>query len=447
MQQQSILAFCYLFLCILPVCQGQDEVLEAYIKEAIETNHGLKEQSFLLEKNRLALEEARQLFKPTVDFGITYTVSAGGRNISFPIGDIMNPVYTTLNQLTMTTNFPQLENVEENFLPNNFYDARFRISQPLINREIYYNKQIKSAFIQLKEVEIQVFKRELVMEVKQAYFQYLQAMDAVKIFDNALALLAENKRINESLLRNDKVIPAVLLRIESEITNVKAQKNEATTNVKNAAAYLNFLRNTSLETPIGILPTSNRQAPNDAALMAAGQREELDQLNVAQSINALVVDMENAYKVPQLGLQIDLGSQNFNFEYGGYVLAGLSAEIPIYAANRNKLQVQQAELDIKATGEKIAAAEKQIALQTLTAKNEVIATIDTWKSYRSQLTNSKRQYEDTLRRYKEGVSNYIELLDARTQLTNMTLQQSISWYNVLIKEAALERANASYPLP
>ncbi|MEZ4955484.1 MAG: TolC family protein, partial [Saprospiraceae bacterium] len=354
--------------------------------------------------------------------------------------------YSTLNQITMTNSFPQIENEEVQFLPHNFYDARFRITQPLINREIYFNKKIKREMVGLKEVEIQVFKRELVKEVKTAYYQYLQATEAISIFDNALGLLAENKRVNESLLRNDKVIPSVLLRIESEITNVKAQKNEALTNQQNAAAYFNFLQNRDLEAPIETDELVLAELIAEQTAMQMGNREELQQLQTAQAINALVVELENAYKVPQVGVQVDVGSQNFDFKYGGYVLAGLAVEVPIFAGNRNKLQVQQAQLDLKATAEKIAQVETQIELQTATARNSMLAAIETWRSYQAQLTNARRQYDDTFRRYKEGVSNYIEVLDARTQVTNVELQQSLSMYTVLLKQAELERAVAGFDL-
>lgn len=426
---------------------SQNNILDKYINEAITTNHGLKEQQFLLEKNMLALDEAKSLYKPTVNFGLNYTVAAGGRSISFPIGDIMNPVYSTLNQLTMTSAFPQIENVEEQFLPNNFYDARFRIQQPIINREIYFNKKIKGQLINLKKIEIDVFKRELVKEIKVAYFQYMQATEAIAIYDAALELLLENKRVNKSLLKNDKIIPSVLLRIENEITNVKAQQNDALANEKNAAAYFNFLLNRDLETPIKKNDDLINSIELDGIVFQKKNREELLQLNKAQEINATVVEMESAYKMPNVGLQLDVGSQDFNFKYSGYLLAGLSAEVPIYEGGRNKLQIQQAELDIKATAEKITQVEKQIELQASTARNSMLAAIETWRSYDNQIINAERLYNDTFRRYKEGVSNYIEVLDARVQITNIQLQQSLAFYNALIKQAELERAMAAYTLP
>ena len=239
----------------------------------------------------------------------------------------------------------------------------------------------------------------------------------------------------------------MLLRVDSEITNVEAQKNEALTNQKNAAAYFNFLLNRDLEAAIEVDEEVLATLVVDGSDLQAGNREELNQLNKAQAINAWVMELENAYMVPKVGVQLDVGSQNFDFDYGGYLLGGLSVEFPIYTAKRNKLQVQQAELDIRATAEKIAQVEKQIELQTQTARNSMLAAYETWQSFQSQLSNAQRQYRDTFRRYKEGISNYIEVLDARTQVTNMELQQMLSKYTVLIKKVELERAVASYRLP
>ena len=59
---------------------------------------------------------------------------------------------------------------------------------------------------------------------------------------------------------------------------------------------------------------------------------------------------------------------------------------------------------------------------------------------------ARQYYRDTFRRYKEGVTSYIELLDARTQVTNLDVRRSIAYYNVLMRKAELERALAAYPL-
>ncbi len=451
---RGIIRLFFFPLLFLPlIVAGQSNPLDAYIQEAIQNSHALKEKQFVLERNLLALEEAKRLYYPTVNLNGTYTLAAGGRRLEFPVGDLLNPVYSTLNQMTNSTQFPQIENVNELLAPNNFYDIKVRAQQPIINAEIKINRSIKNAQVSLQEIDMQVYRRELAKNVKLAYYQYLQAREAVQIYQNATQLLQESKRVNESLVRNDKAIPSVITRTNSEIAAVEAQAVDARNQQRNAAAYFNHLLSRSLDQPIAI-DTIQIVQGGDRILVSEQEgrpfilenREEIAQLNKAQEINKLVVNLEETYRKPKLGAQLDVGSQAFGLDVGPYALLGISLEIPLWTANRNKLQVQQAASNVSALNEQIAQVKDQIQLQIRIAQNAVQAEQDILKSYDTQQDAARQYYRDTFRRYKEGVTSYIELLDARTQVTNLDVRRSIAYYNVLMRKAELERALAAYPL-
>src|SRR5699024_4971122 len=136
---------------------------------------------------------AKGLFYPRIGLQAGYTTADGGRSIALPIGDMLNGVYTTLNDLTQTQKFPQLENQNINFLPKNFYDVKLHTEIPIINTQLHYNKEIKSQKVQLSQYELIIYKRKLVAKVKSGYYQYLQTLDAIKIYQSALHLANENK--------------------------------------------------------------------------------------------------------------------------------------------------------------------------------------------------------------------------------------------------------------
>jgi len=321
---RGIIRLLFFPLLFLPlIVAGQSNPLDAYIQEAIQNSHALKEKQFVLERNLLALEEAKRLYYPTVNLNGTYTLAAGGRRLEFPIGDLLNPVYSTLNQMTNSNQFPQVDNVNELLAPNNFYDIKVRAQQPIINAEIKINRSIKSAQVSLQEIDMQVYRRELAKNVKLAYYQYLQAREAAQIYQNATQLLQESKRVNESLVRNDKAIPSVITRSNSEIAAVDAQAVEARTQQRNAAAYFNHLLGRSLDQTIAI-DTIQIVQGGDRILVSEQEgrpfiletREEIAQLNKAQEINQLVVNLEETYRKPKLGAQLDVGSQAFGLDVG-----------------------------------------------------------------------------------------------------------------------------------
>src|SRR5688572_20841093 len=73
--------------------------LSAYIDEGLKGNIALKQKNISLEQARQSLDIARSYFLPSVNVLADYTSGDGGRSIKIPIGDLLNPVYGSLNQL------------------------------------------------------------------------------------------------------------------------------------------------------------------------------------------------------------------------------------------------------------------------------------------------------------------------------------------------------------
>src|SRR5690606_29133136 len=140
------------------------ETLDRYVQEGLASNLVMKQRDVSLQKARYALKSAKSLYLPTVAFQAGYQTADGGRNIPLPIGDLLNPVYRTLNQLTGTGAFPEIENETINFLPKNYYDAHIRTTLPLVNTDIGMNKRIHEQQLLLSELDVAIYKRELIKE-------------------------------------------------------------------------------------------------------------------------------------------------------------------------------------------------------------------------------------------------------------------------------------------
>lgn len=440
--------FCYLLLLPFGKNIFAQAHLDSYIKQSLDSSYILKQERFLLSKSLAILEEARGLYRPNVNFSTTYTIGAGGRSIDFPIGDLLNPVYTTLNQLTQSNQFPLLENQRVVLNPYNFYDSKFRTTMPLINAEIKINEKVKAVAIPMKEAEINVYKRELVKDVKIAYFRYTQATQGIQIFENALKLLQELRRVNQSLVNNGIANTSIVMRSNAEIAKIEAQLNEAKNNQKNAVAYLNFLQNKPFDDTIlldTIFLSHNTTFQKDIKADIQ-HREELQKLAAAAELATLGVAYQKTYFKPKLGSFVDLGSQGFLDKRGQslYVFGGLSFEYPIYDGKRNKNRIAQAELDQKALAATTENVENQLALQLTVAVNSYYSALNIYENNQSQIQLTKRYYNDIFKRYKEGQALLIEVMEAQTQQLNAELQRSIALSNVWIKLAEMERISAGY---
>lgn len=442
-----------LFIFLLPVLVQAQSSLDSYIDSALTNNRVLQQKNISLEKATLALSIAKSYYYPNVGFQAGYQTADGGRDINLPLGDLLNGVYGTLNQLTGSNNFPQLKNQQVNFLPKNFYDAKLRTTMPLYNQDIYYNKKIAHQQIALSELDIDVYKRELIKNVKEAYYNYLTALQAINIYKQALEIATESKRVNQKLLDNGKGLHAYILRSESEIENINAQINAAEQQSVNAMMYFNFLLNRPLRESISTdYPVAKNMEEAGGLLLREynnTNREEITLLDKVVQLNETAVAMNKSAYYPKLNSFLDLGSQAENFKFNSqsrYYMLGLQLDVPIFTGFRTKNKIKQAELDVANAKINKAQVAEQLNLAGSVAKNNLLASWQTYTATTKQLEAAAAYQRLIDRGYKEGTNTFIETVDARGQFTQAQLAHNIQQYKVLIAAAVLEREAATIPL-
>ncbi len=422
-------------------------VLDGYVSEGLKDNLVLQQKDITLQQAQQSLQIARSYFFPSVNLLGDYTSGEGGRSIAIPVGDLLNPVYASLNQLTQGDKFPQIENVNQNFFPHNFYDARVRTSLPLVNTDLYVNRSIQSQQVVLKQYEVELYKRQLVLDIKSAYFSYLAAVAAVKIYESGLGLVNKNVEVNESLLRNGKSLPANYLRSKSEAERVKADLNSAENRVVNARKYFNFLLNKPLDREIEVSYDLADATVLDSASTDITSREELKMIKTSRDINAAAIRLNRLTRVPKVNAFLDLGSQAADWKFNDkskYYLVGVQLSLPLFQGFRNNISIRQNTLEMRKTELNLTRTTEQLQLAADVAKNDWQTTIQNYAASREQLKSAQSYFNLVEKGYQQGINTLIEFLDARNQLTSSLLQQNLRLFEMLTAEARLERETASY---
>jgi outer membrane protein TolC len=440
--------YLFLFLAIPAMCQTS--ALDDYVKEAFQRNIALQQKSIQVEKAMLALKAAQSLYQPTVAFQGAYQSGEGGRSIAFPVGDLLNPVYSTLNALTRSSAFPQIANVETNFFPRDFYDMKLQTTMPIFNKDLSYNKQIQQQTIQLQQVDVSLYKRELVKQIKTAYFQFLLSKSLQKVYENSLNSAHEAKKVNEKLLANGKGLPAYLLRSDSEIAQIQAQIAEALKQTQSAQLYFNFLLNRDLSSPILTdfeIDKALKAIENNSS--KEKDREELSLLSKSVSLQETILKMNEAYFLPKINGFLSLGSQASNWNMNAksaYYLLGVQLDIPVFSGKRNQIKVKQTQLDLATAKNALDLNAQQLNMSTEIALKNVHASLASFQAAKKSHEAASAYFHLIEKGFKEGVSSYLETVDARNQWMNAQLNYQLNQFKVLIAAAAYEREAASYPL-
>jgi outer membrane protein TolC len=276
---RKISAFLY-FLSVSLFVSGQDPALEEYIRIGLENNLALKQKKSNYAKSMEALNQARAYYFPAISLNARYTLANGGRTIDFPVGDLLNPVYSTLNYLTNSNAFPQIKNQTFNFYRPHEQETRLELIQPIINPAIGYNYKISKELSKASNADLNAFRRQLVSDIKTAYYSYQKTIRLKDLVNETRALLIENIRVNKSLYENEKVTIDVVYRSEAELSKLEQSEAIVIKNNKMAASWLNFLLNRPFDTGIKRVETADLITElislENAEQLAFGNREELD---------------------------------------------------------------------------------------------------------------------------------------------------------------------------
>lgn len=410
------------------------------VQKTWQHNDLVKAKNFQLESAGSALAEARAMYLPDISFGMQYTLAAGGRSINIPVGDLLNPVYSTLNNLTQTNAFPSIQNASEQFFPNNFYDARVRVKQAVYYPDLVINKRIKQENIRQKELEVKAYKRLLVKETMAAYFSVETTKRVIEIYKANDSLLSEVSRSTKRMIQNGMALPSALTRIEIQHSSLRASMMESATNHDNALLYFQFVtgepgfENLNLDE----LPTLASTGTRD--------REELQQIDIGKNIFSLAMDKENSFYLPRVGVQLDLGSQDFDFGFQPYVLFGLNMEMNLFDAKKHRHRKSSFKSEFMALENQKQYAEDQFALQREVTRKNAETAIDMAVTYRERIVSAEKLYQDVYKKYKEGTANYLELLDAQTQVTQTKIQYNLARQNAWMKWTDFIYASASFPI-
>lgn len=430
---------------------AQSGILEGYINEGLKNNLQSQREQLDVDRSVSILSQSRSFFFPQVSANSAYTLADGGRTITIPVGDLMNPVYSTLNQLTGTNKFPQIENSTTQFLPNNFHDTKLRFIQPLFNSDIYYGYKAQKELITVQQAKKNAYENELRYSIASSYFQFLQTKEAINVLESTKSFLGELVALNQKLVSNSKVTRDVLLSSEYEYSKIEQQIAEATKNNQTAKAYFNFLLNRDwsaeiLKDSLLVARLGHEETLETLTNQAWERRQEIKQLEGAARANNELVNMadRNQY-LPKLSAVADLGYQGFGYKFNSeqqYALLQFNLTWDLFKGGEKKAKSRQSQIDQQLLENRLAQTKKQIELEVIQANQELNAAQTGFTSAQSGVRSAARALQIIHAKYKEGQALVIELLDAQNKLTLSKLAVSVNLYEVLRREAALQKAIA-----
>ncbi|MFN3851918.1 MAG: TolC family protein [Spirosomataceae bacterium] len=446
---KKLLPLLAIIYCQIQEINAQSPILDSYIQQGIESNLALKQQNLELEKALKAIDIAKSNFSPKISFNPNYTLALGGRRLQFPVGDLLNPVYSTLNKLTQSNNFPQIENVNEQLAPNNFHETKFSVQYPIYNTDIKYNLLIQKELLQTEEAKKKVLEYELRHNITIAYYQYLQVLEGIKIIENSKDFLNRFLQLNQKLVTNNVATKEVILSAEYEISKLDQELATMEKNKSIAKSYFNFLLNRDLNEKVEVDAEFAKTLPivenlEDLKQKSLISRPEFNQLRAGVQVSQTAIKMQemNA-KYPQLFVGGSLGFQGFGYTFKDqtYGIAQIGLNWDLYHGKEKQHKIQQAKIQKNILETKIDEVKNQVKMQVAQAYYELAASKEILDDAKVNINKTEGILKIVESKYKNGSAIYIEVLKAQNDDLVAKMTESVNRFDVWVKKAMLDKVS------
>lgn len=438
--------------------------LRQVLDEALAANLELRAGQAGVAQRVAALDQARARYLPVLDFDARYSVADGGRTIEFPVGDLLNPVYATLDDLLVQSGqpaqFPRVKNEEIRLLLPQEQNTRLVLAQPVYDPRLGPTVEGTRAQLNRAEADFGGLRARVIRDTKQAYYEWLAAQQQLGVFDATLELARSNLAANESLYRNGKVTRDFVYRAEADLLEIEQQRLAVASRVTIAQSYVNLLRNQPLEAPIPDATIDGATVARyrerlvrriagrrlDAPALgdvATGQRAEIQSLDAAIAGSLAQQDLARAAFKPALAVGAEAGIQGEDYGFGPderYVLASVVLRWNTFRGGADQAALAEARAltdELRATRD---LAEQQVRLQVQRAIEQLSVAEASLNTAEKRAEAAGAAFRITARKRDLGQVNQTDFIDARKTQTDADLNLNRVRTEFLARIADLEFA-------
>ncbi|HEX8503751.1 MAG TPA: TolC family protein [Hymenobacter sp.] len=362
-----------------------------------------------------------------------------------------------LPQITGTATYTRIDPVVKlpfggetlQLAPNNNYDAHITAQYLLLDfGKSDATVRVAESQVQTARDNVEVSRRDLAFNAAQVYYNILFMRESIKVQDAQIASLQAHRNEMEKRVQGGVSTRFDVTTTDVRITQAQNTKIDLQNQLRNQQVQLARLlhRPAQADVPVkGQLAFQPQAVDLNAELTKAYEnRPEIKLARDAENTATLQQRLVERSNMPSLGIGAQVGAKNGYLpnlnEIRPNTVGVVQLSVPIYDGNKNKNQRVEALANARSAVARTQDTQEQIRADVRQAANNM-------EFSQARLTNAEQQIAqatDALTRaqgrYRYGVGQNLDVLDAETQLAQARLARAQAIYNYTLGQYQLKRA-------
>jgi outer membrane protein len=337
-------------------------------------------------------------------------------------------------------------------LPPNNTTFDFTLSQLIFSGEYIVGLQASRVYKELSERSLEKTEDQIKESVSNSYYTVLVLDENIRILKQSLDAVAKTTGEMEAMYKQGFVE-------ETDVDQLKINKSNLATTIRTMEGQkgvsekllklqlgIAFSSKVLLTDSIGsILEGVNFQLITSSDFDVTGNidyqliqtQEDLAKLSLRREKSKFLPTISGFYQHEEQTNQPGL-----NFMPKDVI--GVSMNFPIFSSGQRMMVVGEAKIDYDKAVNAKTLAEQNLEMEFEQAKNDYITSYNNYTTNKDNLDLSKKIYNKTLIKYKEGMATSIELTQQQNQFLGTEGNYFNSILSLLNAKAKLERILTKY---
>lgn len=423
---------------------AQSPDLASFLRDAAAAHAGVAIERLALERDRIAVGRTQALRLPTLSLEAMWVEQKGGVDI----GDLINPAFAALNEITATDRFP----TDVSFRFPLKQDARARIALPVFDAAIPAAVAASSATRDAQAARLATAERDVIIGLQVGLTRHAAAVEVVRLRQATLVALDEQVRAAERRAAAGLDAPDVVLRARADRAEAAQQVLEAEQTRDAARRAVNRAARRPLDAELPnvtdtAFAVSIPPSLDQARLRTTG-RSELEAADAAVRYAGASRAAALAPSLPTVSVAFDYGFQGNRWRFSGdndFTQMTVQARWTPFTSGRNSRRRAEAALDAERSVLARQDIEAQLTLEVENAWDAVVTAEAALQPAAEREAAATRTLDLVRRRWDEGLASHLELVSAQATATAAHVSHILARYHLAEQRILLAKATATVP--
>ncbi len=453
MKMRIHLLFLFSIVCGIHAGAQNDTVYRFSLNEAM--NYAL-EHNYDVRNAELDIQSAKKEVWATTAIGLPQVSGTGdyqhvpGEIPTFDFGSGFMPILNKLEELHPGEFQPIMQGLSEAESPiavRNTVTYGFTVSQLIFSGEYIVGLQASRTFLELSKNAVDKTEDNTKSAVATSYYSVLVLQENMDILDSTLVnmskLIDETGAMVENGFLEETELDQLQLSYNTMENSRKAMERQLEISYRLFKLQLGIDHDNDVELTQSlneVMTDSDKEVVNQPFSLEDNVDYQL--LQTQEKIQELSLKREKSKLLPSLsGFYSYTDKTNRpDFDFTINHMLGVSLSVPVFSSGQRLARVQQAGIELDKAKNNTRRTEESLYMAVAEARSEYRNALDTYTTEQENIELTKKIYQRTLIKYKEGMASSLELTQVNNQYLNANTQYLNAVLNLLNAEISLEQA-------